>query len=327
MKKCSIFEQIPDDDPEIKKVHKVNAVQVENGVLVQLQRLTWNWNRMKRVMALLIKIKDIWLKRIAKTASIIQLHDSIDVKALQEAQDLLFKMVQDQSFANEKKHLLEGKAVPRGSCIVKLDPFLDDKGIIRVGGRLKRSCLAEEESHPVILPKKCNISEMVARWSHQCVGHGARGLTLNHLRKSGVWIISANSMVRHMIHKCVTCRRLRGKLGFQKMADLPDKRCLEAAPFTYSGVDMFGPTLIRERRSDLKRYAALFTCFSSRAVHIEIINTIDADSFIMALCRFLVRRGSVRSIWSYNGTNFVGANNELKRALKEMDHLKIKNCL
>ena len=255
---------------------------------------------MKRVMGLLIKIRDIWLKRIAKIAFIIQLHDSINVKALQEAQDLLFKMVQDQSFANEKKHLLEGKAVPRGSCILKLDPFLDDKGIIRVGGRLKRSCLAEEESHPVILPKKCNISEMVARWSHQCVGHGARGLTLNHLRKGGVWIISANSMVRHMIHKCVTCHRLRGKLGFQKMADLPDKRCLEAAPFTCSGVDMFRPIWIRERQSDLKRYAALFTCFSSRAVHIEITNTIDADSFIMALRRSLARRGSVQSIWSDN---------------------------
>ena len=109
---------------------------------------------MKRVMALLLKIKDIWLKRIAKIASIIQLYDSIDVKALQEAQDLLFKMVQDQSFANEKKHLLEGKMVSRGSPIVKLDPFLDNKGIIRVGGRLKRSCLAEEKSQPVILPKK-----------------------------------------------------------------------------------------------------------------------------------------------------------------------------
>ena len=100
MKKCSIFEQIPDDGPKIKEVHKVNAVQVEIGVLVRLQILTWNWNRMKRVMALLVKIKDIWLKRIAKTASIIQLHDSIDVKVLQEAQGLLFKMVQDQSFAN-----------------------------------------------------------------------------------------------------------------------------------------------------------------------------------------------------------------------------------
>ena len=78
---------------------------------------------MKKVMALLIKIKDIWLKRIAKIASLIQLHDSIDVKAIQEAQDLLSKVVQYQSFTNEKKHLLEGKMVPRGSSIVKLDPF------------------------------------------------------------------------------------------------------------------------------------------------------------------------------------------------------------
>ena len=124
LRKCSILKQIPDDDPEIKKVHKVNLVQI----------LTWTWNRMKRVIALLIKIKDIWLKRIANIASIIQLHDSIDVKALQEAQDLLFKVMQEQSFANEKKHLLEGKRVPRGSSIVKLDSFLDDKGIIRVGG-------------------------------------------------------------------------------------------------------------------------------------------------------------------------------------------------
>ena len=90
---------------------------------------------------------------------------------------------------------------------------------------------------------------------------------------------------------------------------------------------MFGPILIREKRSDLKRYAVLFTCFSSRAAHIEITNTTDANSFIMGLRRFLARRSSVRSIWSDNGRNFVGANNELRKSLKEMDHLKIKNCL
>ena len=91
---------------------------------------------MKKVIALPIKIKEIWLKRIAKIASINQLHDSIDICALQEAQDLLFKMVQDQLFVTEKKHLLEGRMVPRGSFIVKLDQFLDDKGIRRVGSRL-----------------------------------------------------------------------------------------------------------------------------------------------------------------------------------------------
>ena len=70
LKKCSIFEQIPNDDPEIKKVHKGVAVEEECRVLVRLQRLAWNWNRMKKIMGLLIKVKDIWLKRIAKIASI-----------------------------------------------------------------------------------------------------------------------------------------------------------------------------------------------------------------------------------------------------------------
>ena len=111
------------------------------------------------------------------------------------------------------------------------------------------------------------------------------------------------------------------------MADLPQERCQEAAPFTYTGVDMFGPIIIKQRRSLLKRYGVLFTCFASRAVHIEVANAIDSDSFILALRRFMARRGEVRTIWSDNGTNFVGADNELKRALKEMDHEKIRMFL
>ena len=110
------------------------------------------------------------------------------------------------------------------------------------------------------------------------------------------------------------------------MADLPQKRCTEAAPFIYCGVDVFGTLIIKERRSELNRYGALFTCFSSRAVHIKV--TLDANSFILALRRFIMaRRRTVRSIWSDNGTNFVGARNELQRAFKEMKHDKIKSFL
>ena len=152
-------------------------------------------------------------------------------------------------------------------------------------------------------------------------------MTLNHLRKRSIWIVNANAIVRHLIHKCVICRKLRGKMGYQKMADLPQERCTEAAPFTYCAVDMFGPLIIKERRSELKRYGAFFTCFSSRAVHTEVTNSLDADSFILAFRRFMARRGTVRPIWSNNGTNFVGARNELTRALKEVKHDKIKSFL
>ena len=101
-------------------------------------------------------------------------------------------------------------------------------------------------------------------------------------------------------------------MGFQKMADPTQERCHEAAPFTYCGVDVFGPLTIKERRSEPKCYGALFPCFSSRVVHTEVTNSLDAYSFILALNRFMARRGTAHSIWSNNGINFVDARNELQ---------------
>ena len=129
------------------------------------------------------------------------------------------------------------------------------------------------------------------------------------------------------IYKCVTCRRLRGKMGEQRMADLPEERCSEAAPFTYTGVDMFGPFVIKGGRKELKRYGAIFTCLSSRSIHLESTNSFETDSFILALRRFINRRGEVRQMRSDNGTNFVGASKELQKAVKEMDQMKITDFL
>ena len=211
--------------------------------------------------------------------------------------------------------------VPESSSISQLDPFLDNGSILRFDGRLRKPNLTEEGNPPVILPKKCAVSNMIIHWNHHSVPHGARGMNFNHLhlRQRGIWIVNANAIVRHLIHKFVICRKLRGKMGYQKMAYLPQERCTEAAPFTYYGVDMFGPLIIKE----LRRYGALFTSFSSSAVHIKVTNSLDDDSFILALRRFMAKRGTVRSIWSDNGTNFVGARNELQ----EMKHDKIKSFL
>ena len=108
------------------------------------------------------------------------------------------------------------------------------------------------------------------------------------------------------------------------MVDLPQKRCTEAAPSTYCHADIFWPLIIKERRSELKRYGALFTCY---AVHIEVTNSLDTDSFFLALRRFMARRGTVHSIWLDHGTNFVGARNELQPASKEIKYDKIKRFL
>ena len=141
-------------------------------------------------------------------------------------------------------------------------------------------------------------------------------------------VISANSIVRKTIFRCTTCCKLYGAFGYQKMADLPKDRSIEAPSFfTHCVVDMFVPFVIRERSSDLKQYCALFTYFAIRAVHTEVTNAVDTDSFIQALRRFIARRGTVRSIRSENRTNFVGVSNELKKTLDEMNQKEIRQHL
>ena len=108
------------------------------------------------------------------------------------------------------------------------------------------------------------------------------------------------------------------------MANLPSSRLMEVPPFTYFGVYMFGLFIIKQRQSEVKQYGAMFTCMNSRAVHIEITHSLDTDSFIQPFRRMIARRGNIRNISSDNGSNFIGVENELKRAFEEMDDKKIQ---
>ena len=96
-----------------------------------------------------------------------------------------------------------------------------------------------------------------------------------------------------------------------------------APPFTYCDVDYFGPFLVKEGRKELKRYGCIFTCFTNRAVHLEIADTLDTDSFVNALRRFLSLRGSFRQLRSDRGTYFVSVERELREALSELDDEQI----
>lgn len=98
-------------------------------------------------------------------------------------------------------------------------------------------------------------------------------------------------------------------------------------PFTNVGVDYFGPIQVKRGRTTLKRYGVLFTCMTSRAVHIEVASSLDTDSCIDALRRFICRRGQVKLIRSDNGTNFVGAQRELKEALCILNQHRIQEAL
>ena len=125
--------------------------------------------------------------------------------------------------------------------------------------------------------------------------------------------------------KCNFCFLLTVKPQEQRMGSLPECRLELGMVFRNTGVDVFGPMLVEERRSEIKVYGCLFTCMSTRTCHLELVDNLSTDHFIMALKRFIARRGRPRSLHSDNGTNFVGANNELRKCIKLLDKEKIQN--
>ena len=110
------------------------------------------------------------------------------------------------------------------------------------------------------------------------------------------------------------------------MADLPEVMIVpEKPPFTFVGVDYFGPLEVKQRRSRVKRYGCLFTCLTTRAVHIEIAHSLDTDSMINALRRFISVHGYPEQIRSDQGSNFTKADKELKEAIEEWSQHKMNN--
>ena len=150
------------------------------------------------------------------------------------------------------------------------------------------------------------------------MGHEGRQHVLAELRKK-CWVTRANAAVRRCLSKCISCRKRTRPTETQIMADLPIERVQHGEhPWASTGVDLFGPFHTRRGRTQTKRYGVIFTCLAlaTRAVHLEMADSLSADSFICALRRFLARRGSnVRVLRSDNGTNFVGADRELKKEL------------
>ena len=296
-----------------------------------------DWYRLKKAVAVYLRVKAALKERRLrkKNDEPIKLSEhrtALTVQELDIAETVIIQFIQSQSFEYELKILEQASsnlkepprskknevAVGKTSSIYRLDPFVD-KGVLRVGGRLNNADIPHESKHPIILPRKSNVTTLIIRDAHERLGHAGRGHVLARLREK-YWIVGANSAVRQLISSCVTCRRTKAPPQDQKMADLPKDRLTPAPPFTYVGVDYFGPFTTKQGRKEQKRYGALFTCLVSRAVHIEIANSLETDSFLNALRRFIARRGPVREIRCDNGTNFVGAERELREALKEMNH-------
>ena len=168
---------------------------------------------------------------------------------------------------------------------------------------------------------------------HQENLHVGREQTLSSLR-SMYWIPACRRIIRSVITSCLYCKRERIKSAPPFMSDIPEDRlCIDEKPFTNTDVDYLGPYHIKlskrtkSNQATAKRYVALFTYLTTRAVHLEIAGDLSTDALILALRRFISRRGKANLIRSDNGTNFVGASKELKQAIKNIDQNTVNKHL
>ena len=320
------------DDPELRLANACLATKIsERGSLDPTKFVRCScWLSLRRDLATLtLGIRRYqWKKsKIQKTKSQRAQSNAMDyprrsLELLKQAEWIIVKTVQSEYFADEISELSNATALTYGqpnysnidslkkSSLYRLDPFLDTNGVLRVGGRLRQSNEEYAEKHPAILPKKHHLSRLIIHHFHEKVRNG------------GCWIIGASRTVSKMLSNCVTCRKLRGKFLTQHIADLPPDRTETPPPFTNVGFDVFGPWTIYAKRTrggtvNAKRWGIIFTSMNSRAIHIEVLETLDSSSFICSLRRFLSIRGPVSLLRSDCGTNFIGGKSELDDASKE----------
>lgn len=289
---------LQEDDPEVKRVTTLQT-QTKHPSLARLLEMVSTWDKA-------ISITKAFITKLHA----IKNKSTDNVAKHKQAMMQIIKATQEDHFP-EMAMLHNDKEIPVNKPLTKLNPFLDEDGVLRVGGRLRNSSLVYEERHPAILPRTSHITKLLIRHLHEEAAHQGRGITLAKIRSAGLWIINAKSVVSSFIHQCVICRRLRAKPSVPQMKDLPECRVTPQPPFTTIGIDCFGPFTVKERRSELKRYGLMVTCLASRAIHIEVLDDMSTTAFINGLRNVIAIRGPVREIYCDRGTNFIGAISEL----------------
>ena len=306
------------------EIHTGRPETVVSQVCVQINPLDKLMNHYSSFYRL--KKAVVYLKRYCRYLhrnSKISLKDEpISVSDLQEAEIVLLTHVQQTVLKDDVKKLIKDKKVSLNSSLSKLCPFIHKDGLMRVGGKLGKTSLTLGQKHQVIIPKDHRIGKLIVHDYHNASHVGVKWCHSLILNK--YWIIRVENYIRYVKRNCVVCRRLYASPEQQYMADLPLERCLSGnPPFTFVGVDIFGPLYAAQGRSQVKRYGCIYSCMNTRGCHLELLDSLDTDSFICGMRRFMSRRGCPRKVWSDNGSNLVSARKEIKQALLKLDKSKI----
>ncbi|CAI6344950.1 unnamed protein product [Macrosiphum euphorbiae] len=298
---------LPEYRSTMPKTCLASLVNVDVDWVTQFSSL----KRMQRVVAFML--------RFVNRARKLPIHDGpIQYTETEEAMLHIVRMTQRSYFANLFNTLKSQTSKVSPRSIAQLAPFVDKNHIIRVGGRLRQSQVPFETQNPILIPKSSIVTTLLIRHFHLTHLHAGPQLVSSLLSRR-YWIISGRSAIRYVIFKCVTCARHRPTVIHPIMSDLPSSRVTPSRPFLHVGIDFAGPFMIAEGRRknarSIKCYLSVFICMAVKAVHIEVVTDLSTEAFLAALQRFVARRGKPSDIYSDCGTNFKGADQQLRNTL------------
>lgn len=300
---------------ESRKVLAVNVAATAKEVICCNEFSSWR--KLLRVTAyvqrFISNLKAKLRERTEGCHSVTTRDVSLSPQELNEAETLWIKEAQRDLVSRQAK-----------GEFVQLSPFIDQYGVLRVGGRVDKALVSYDTRHPTLLPHKHWISLLITRQMHQ-FGHPGVAATAAKTR-TRYWILKVHDLAKTVKFRCVTCREIEHRAESQLMADLPRERLAPySPPFYNASCDYFGPYAVKVgRNKTTKHYGVIFTCLNTRAVHLELAVDCSTMEYMQVLRRFFAIRGQPAYMLSDNGTQLVGAERELREMVEGWDVEQLK---
>lgn len=301
-----------DNLPETRSEVSLTITKADPEPIINFSRFS-SFTTLKRSVAYALRFINIVKNQPIK-------HQYLNTGELQESLYFIIRLSQKESFP-EYSLLMNGKALPKKSSLLKFNVFFDENKLIRVGGRLKNSQFNYDKKYPLLIQSNHIVTKLLFEYMHKKLMHAGPQLLLASIREN-YWPIGGRCLAKAVYRKCILCTRMRGQIISPLMGNLPAQR-LEPGGYPFEeavGTDYAGPIMAASRQGRgcrlVKVYIILFVCFSTKAVHLELVGDLTSNNFLSTLRRFVSRRGKPKHIYSDNGTSFVGAYNEIGKFLK-----------
>ena len=310
-------EPAPEDPKVTALLTSVSSTPVSLHVLDRACERNGSWTRLIKVTKVILSLANIVDRARQRLGVSLAPRQPLSSITDQDAINALIRQSQKEGLTDQS--------------LRQLDPYTDSDGVIRVGGRLRHTFLPLDGRHPVIIPTASRLATILISFFHQRVKHQGRTITLGAVRSAGFHVLNARKILGRTITQCCTCRRLRGVPKPMKMASLPPARAEECPPFTNVGIDIFGPFTVtdgvttRRTSATKKAWCTIFVCQTTRAIHLELISSMDTNAMQNALRRFLCIRGVCRRIQSDNGTNLMSTRSQIQTSREAFDEERLKN--